>query len=130
MKIRDGMSPLYVTVGPDHTLRQAATLMSGRNVGSAVVLDIDGAGPGIFTERDLMRSIAAGEDPDAERVIDHATSGVILASADGSLEEAAETMVRGGFRHLIVVDAQSEIAGILSMRDIVRCWVQQPAPTS
>lgn len=127
MKIRDGMSPLYITVGPDHTLRQAAVLMSGRNVGSAIVLDLDGEGPGIITERDLMRSVAAGEDPDEERVIEHVTGGVIVASADGSLEEAAEMMVRGGFRHLVVVDAQHEIAGILSMRDIVRCWTQQPA---
>ena len=35
-------------------------------------------------------------------------------------------MVRGGFRHLIVVDG-GEIAGILSMRDIVRCWTEDGA---
>lgn len=130
MKIRDGMSPMYLTVGPDHTLRQVAVMMAERNIGAAVVLDFDGEGPGIITERDLMCSIAAGEDPDEERVVDHLTSQVIVASVDGSLEEAAETMVRGKFRHLIVINEQSQLAGMLSMRDIVRCWVAQPVATA
>jgi signal-transduction protein with cAMP-binding, CBS, and nucleotidyltransferase domain len=30
-------------------------------------------------------------------------------------------MVRGGFRHLVVVDG-GDTVGVLSMRDIVRCW--------
>ena len=35
-------------------------------------------------------------------------------------------MVRGGFRHLIVFE-QGEIVGILSVRDIVRCWTDDGA---
>ncbi|HVL98158.1 MAG TPA: CBS domain-containing protein [Egibacteraceae bacterium] len=130
MNIRENMSTVFLTVGPDHTLREAAQLMSQRNIGSALVLDLDGEGPGIFTERDLMRCIAAGKDPDQERVIDHVTAKVIVATGDWSLEEAAQAMIRGGFRHLIVTNDNGDnygVAGILSMRDIVRCWVQQPA---
>ena len=133
MKIRDNMSTVFLTVGPQHTLRQAAQLMTERNIGSALVLDLDGHGPGIFTERDLMRCIAAGKDPDRELVVDHVTAKVIVASGDWSLEEAAKMMVRGGFRHLIVTSDNGEnygVAGILSMRDIVRCWVQQPVPAT
>jgi CBS domain-containing protein len=44
-----------------------------------------------------------------------------FAAPDWSLERAAEAMVRGGFRHLVVVDG-GETVGVLSMRDIVRCW--------
>lgn len=130
MKIRDNMSTVFLTVGPEHSLREAAQLMTERNIGSALVLDLDGSGPGIFTERDLMRCIAASKDPDTERVIDHVTAKVIVASGDWSLEEAAQAMIRGGFRHLIVTSDNGDnygVAGILSMRDIVRCWVQQPA---
>ncbi len=133
MKIRDYMSSVYLTVGPQHTLREAAQLMTERNIGSALVLDLDGHGPGIFTERDLMRCIAAGKDPARERVIDHVTAKVIVASGDWSLEEAAKMMIRGGFRHLIVTSENGDnygVAGILSMRDIVRCWAQQPALTA
>jgi CBS domain-containing protein len=66
-------------------------------------------------------AIGSGEDPDRELVTDHLTSDLTFASPDWSLEQAAAAMVRGRFRHLVVVDG-GELAGILSMRDIVRAW--------
>ena len=57
---------------------------------------------------------------------DHLRPSLTFASPDWSLERAAEAMVRGGFRHLVVVDG-GEIVGVLSMRDIVRCWVTEGA---
>ena len=124
MQVREGMSRVVLTVGPGHTLREAARQMAQRGLGAAVVMDPDAAGPGIITERDLLESVGAGQDPDSERVADHLTSDLVYASPDWSLEEAASAMVRGGFRHLVVVEG-GEIAGVLSMRDIVRCWTQQ-----
>ncbi len=121
MLVRDGMSDVVLSVGPGHTLREAATAMCGRRVGSAVVLDPDAPGPGVITERDILNSIGDGEDPDLEKVADHLTARLTFAAPDWSLERAAATMVRGGFRHLIVVDS-GELAGVLSMRDIVRVW--------
>ena len=121
MQVRDGMSNVVLTVGPSHSLSAAARLMTERNVGAAVVLDPDGAGPGIITERDILRSVAAGEDPSVESVGKHLTEELISASPDWSLEQAAEAMLEGGFRHLLVVNG-AELEGILSMRDIVRCW--------
>jgi CBS domain-containing protein len=126
MRIQDGMSTEVLTVGPGHTLREAAALMSRRRVGAAVVLDSDQPGPGIITERDLMDSIAAGESPDDERVRDHLTAHVVFAAPDWSLEEAAVAMVRGHFRHLVVCDG-GHIVGVLSVRDIVRCWTDDGA---
>jgi CBS domain-containing protein len=130
VKVRDGMSHLVLTVGPAHTLRQAARMMSARRVGAAVVIDPEHAGVGILTERDILDSIAAGEDPDAELAAQHRTEHLVYASPDWTLEQAADAMVRGGFRHLVVVEGQ-DVAGLLSMRDIVRCWVAagvQPQP--
>jgi CBS domain-containing protein len=121
MQVRDGMTPAVLTVGPGHSLRAVAGLMSERSVGAAVVIDPEGEGPGIITERDILRSLGGGQDPDSERVADHLTSDVVFAASDWSLEEAAAAMVRGGFRHLIVLE-QGETVGILSVRDIVRCW--------
>src|SRR4051812_21599872 len=121
MHVRDGMSKVVLTVGPGHTLRQAAEQMARRNVGAAVVMDPDGEGPGILTERDLMRSIAESQDPATELVGDHLTADSVSATPEWSLEEAAVAMIRGGFRHLLVVEA-GETVGIVSMRDIVRCW--------
>ena len=121
MQVREGMSDVVLTVGPRHTLREAAEAMCRRNVGAAIVLDPEAPGPGVITERDLLRSVAAGEEPDAERVADHLTGNLTFASPEWSLEQAAAAMVRGGFRHLVVVDGGA-LVGILSMRDIVRVW--------
>src|SRR4051812_39506169 len=104
MRVREGMSPQVLTVGPSHTLREAARLMSERRVGAAVVLDPEQPGPGIITERDILISLGQGQDPDAEAVGDHLTSELVFAAPDWSLEQAAAAMVSGGFRHLIVVD--------------------------
>lgn len=121
MQVRDGMSTMVLTVGPQHTLRQAARLMAERRVGAAVVLDPDAPGPGIVTERDVLLSVGAGQDPDQETVGEHLTADLVFAAPDWSLEAAASAMTQGGFRHLIVCEGP-EIVGILSVRDIVRVW--------
>jgi CBS domain-containing protein len=126
MEVRAGMSEVVLTVGPGHTVREAAALMCRRKVGAAVVLDPDAQGPGVITERDILLSLGTGEDPDKELVADHLTADLTFAAPDWSLERAAAAMVRGGFRHLVVVENGS-LVGILSMRDIVRCWTQAGA---
>ena len=89
MQVREGMSPTVLMVGPDHTLRAVARLMARRMVGAAVVIDPDGPGPGIITERDILASLGAEQDPDVELVADHLTRDVVFAAPDWSLEEAA-----------------------------------------
>src|SRR6478672_1658011 len=126
MQVSEGMSEVVLSLGPGHKLRDAARQMAKRGVGAAVVIDPDEQGPGIITERDVLNSIGAGEDPDIELVSDHLSANLTFAAPDWSLERAAEAMVRGGFRHLVVVE-DGETVGILSIRDIVRCWTQDGA---
>ena len=121
MQVRDGMTDVVLTVGPGHTLREAAAAMVRRKVGAAVVHDPDAPGPGVITERDILVAVGRGEDPEQELVANHLTANLTFASPEWSLEQAAAAMIRGGFRHLVVVD-RGELAGILSMRDIVRVW--------
>jgi CBS domain-containing protein len=132
MNVRDGMTRKVLSVGPAHTLRQAARLMSGQRVGAAVVVDPSHPAIGILTERDILDSVGAGQDPDREIVADHRTADVVFASPQWTLEQAAAAMSAGNFRHLVVID-EDEVAGLLSMRDIVRCWtggrVAVPAST-
>jgi CBS domain-containing protein len=126
MYVRDAMSTVVLTVGPEHSLREAALRMTARGVGAAVVIDEQQAGPGIITERDILRSVGSDDAPANERVREHLTANVILATPDWSLEQAASEMIRGGFRHVIVVDG-ANVVGVLSMRDIVRCWTSDAA---
>lgn len=126
MQVREGMSPVVLSIGPSHTLRDAARSMARRGVGAAVVIDPDGNGPGIVTERDILFAIGGDQDPDRELVAEHLTRDVVFAAPEWSLEEAAAAMVRGGFRHLIVIDG-GETVGIISVRDVVRCWTAEGA---
>ena len=128
MQVRDAMSKMVLQVGPDHTLRQTAELMSGRRVGSAVVIDPEGSGIGIITERDMLYAIGKGLDPDTERTADHITWDVVYAGPSWTLEAAAAAMVRGGFRHLVVLE-DNDVLGIISVRDILRVWSNYPAST-
>ncbi len=129
MLVRDAMSTVVLTIGPTHTLRQAAALMAARRIGAAVVHDPDAGGIGILTERDILNSVGLGQNPDTERAHDHTTNNVVFAAPAWTLEEAARAMAHGGFRHLIVLD-HDEPVGIVSVRDIIRCWapVRQHAP--
>lgn len=120
------MSELVLTVGPDQSLREVAKQMTSRAVGAAVVVDPDGHGPAIITERDVLRAYADDRITGDDAVSEHATERLVFASPDWSLERAADEMVRGSFRHLVVVDA-GEIVGILSMRDIVTSWATEGA---
>ena len=121
MNVQDGMTRVVLSIGPAHTLREAAKLMSLHRVGAAVVVDSEHPGIGILTERDILDSVGAGQDADTELVADHRTADVVFASPNWTLEQAASAMVGGNFRHLIVVDGAG-VTGLLSMRDIVRCW--------
>jgi CBS domain-containing protein len=126
VQVRDGMSTVVLSIGPAHTLREAAHAMADRKVGAAVVIDSDTSGVGIITERDILNAIGKGLDTDREVTAAHLTSDLVFASPDWTLDEAATTMVRGGFRHLVVMDGD-EVVGMLSVRDIVRCWITSGA---
>lgn len=126
MQVRDGMSEISLTVGPSHTLREAAEKMVEKGTGAALVIDAELPTPSVVTERDLLISVAQGQDPALERVADHMSEGVLSAAPDWSLERAAAEMSRRNVRHLVVFDGGEPI-GMLSIRDIVRCWTSDGA---
>ncbi|MEW6583587.1 MAG: CBS domain-containing protein [Actinomycetota bacterium] len=113
------MSPISAVVGPEHTLRQAATRMVHNRTGAAVVIDGSLPGPGVITERDLLIAVAGGLDPDEERVGNHMKSDLVTSMSTWPLARAAGLMVRHGVRHVLIIDGE-ELVGILSMRDVVR----------
>lgn len=126
MRVSVGMSSVVLRVGPDLTLRRASELMTEKRVGAAIVEDESWPVPRIITERDMLRAIGGGGDPDRERVSDHMSESVITASPEWSLERAAMEMNRRKIRHLAVY-REGELVGILSMRDILRAWTSEGA---
>ena len=129
MEVREGMSSVVLALGPGHTIREAAEKMTEKGTGAALVFDDESPAPRIITERDILTAIGEGQNPDEEKVADHMSDSVISAGPEWSLERAAEEMVKLGIRHLVVVD-RGELVGVLSMRDIVRCWTTAGATSS
>ena len=126
MQVSDGMSEVVLSVGPSHTIREAAGMMAEKKTGAALVIDEESPAARIITERDVLLSIGRGENPDKEKVGDHMSESVIAAAPDWSLERAAAEMSRRSIRHLVVYDG-AELVGVLSMRDIVRVWTSEGA---
>lgn len=126
MLVREVMTSAVLIVGPAHTIRQVAQAMRSRHVGAAVVMDPEANGPGILTERDVLECVAAGQDPDTELAADHLTPEAVVGMPDWDLDKAAATMVAGRFRHLVICD-DSDVVGVLSVRDIVRVWSEARA---
>jgi signal-transduction protein with cAMP-binding, CBS, and nucleotidyltransferase domain len=126
MQVRDGMSEITLTVGPSHTLREAAEKMVEKGTGAALVIDAELPTPSVVTERDLLIAVAQGKNPAIERVADHMSEGVITAAPEWSLERAAAEMSRRNVRPLVFCVAGAPI-GVLSLRDIVRCCTSDGA---
>lgn len=120
------MSRDLAIIEPDRSLADAARMMVQRRVG-ALVVD-RGNGYGIISDRDMTRAAAAGHGVETE-ISERHTQDIIQATPDWSLERAAETMARGGFRHLLVVDEDGRAVGMISIRDIVRAqWPTGSTP--
>lgn len=126
MEIEPLISRAVLTVEETDSLREAAVWMMERGVGSAVVVK-DGKPSGIITDRDALRVIARGADTNAVTVGDCIMRGLKTVPASLGLLEAARIMREKGFRHLVVVDEEGDLAGVFSMRDLVVGLLQEMA---
>ncbi|MDP9342834.1 MAG: CBS domain-containing protein [Actinomycetota bacterium] len=114
--VREVMSGSVITVEPDATVAEAATVMGGKRVGSALIMDGDRIA-GIFTERDIVRALGEHFDAAGHPVSNWMTRNPTSISPDASVEEALSRMLAGGFRHLPVIE-NDQVVGMLSMRDV------------
>jgi len=127
MQIGPVVSRAVLQVAPRESIAEAARQMTARKVGSAIVMTDEG--PGIITERDVLRAVAAGDDLDTAPVEEYMTHNAITAFEDWDLREAAQRMADGGFRHLIVLGRGGQVEGILSIRDLLRALLRESNPT-
>lgn len=124
MEIEPLITRAVLTVEGSDSLRDAAVWMMERGVGSAVVM-AEGKPTGMITDRDALRVIARGSDIKAMTVRDCVMRGLKTVSPSLDLHDAAKVMRDKGFRHLVVVDDNDELAGVFSMRDLVVGLLQE-----
>jgi CBS domain-containing protein len=123
--VGEHMSHDLLTVSAGDRLGEAAKRMVARGVGAVLVMEGERL-EGILTERDLMRAVAGGYSDDA-RVSDWMTRHPETVDAADGTDHAAALMIHGGFRHLPVVE-QGHVAGIISIRDLMRVALADSAP--
>src|SRR5881409_727821 len=114
--LSDLMTSDVLTVAPEDTIGEAAQKMIDREVSSAAVSDY-GRLIGILTERDLTRAVAGRVHSSEARVREWMTPDPVTLGEDASVEEAGNTMIERGFRHIPVV-ADDRAVGIVSIRDV------------
>jgi CBS domain-containing protein len=123
--IAEHMTRDLLTVAADEGLGDAAKRMAARGVGAVLVMEGERL-RGILTERDMLRAVAGGFREDA-KVADWMTHHPETIEASDSTGHAAALMIHGGFRHLPVLE-EGRVAGIVSIRDLMRVALQDMSP--
>lgn len=122
-RLRDLMTTAVVTAEPDSVIADTAAAMVAAGVGSAVIVQGSFLA-GILTERDVLRAAASGQDLRASRVSEWMTPDPQAADPDTTAEDAAQIMLRNGFRHLPVVDGRA-VCGVVSLRELFAARIRR-----
>lgn len=119
--IQDVMSSNVQFVGPTDTVRRAAQLMAEFKIGALPVLDGD-ALVGMITDRDIVvRSIAAGRDPESDRVGNVMSPEAFSCHAGQSVDEVLAAMGDQQIRRVPVIDqASHKVIGMVSLGDLAQ----------
>jgi citrate synthase len=124
--VADVMSQPVITAQPAERIAAVAQRMRDLKVGSVVVVDHDERAIGILTERDMLRLAGAGSDASTAKVSEWMTADPDTTSSSVDATEAFATLAEHGYRHIPVVDG-GRLVGIVSMRDLMRVAMIQPA---
>jgi CBS domain-containing protein len=116
-KIRDFMEVPPKVIPEDATIDDAAGTMWDLNIGSVIVVDKEGHMAGIITERDILFAVTkslVGKDVPVTSIMSKTS---LMATPNEGLVTAVDRMIKGGVRHLPVIDKDGKPLGMVSMRD-------------
>ena len=114
MKVSECMTREVTTIAPDRTIRDAARLMSDRDIGAIPVGDNDRL-VGMITDRDIaVRAIGRGKGPDT-LIREVMTDEVLYCFEDEELNHVARNMGDIQVRRLPVMDRQKRLVGIVAL---------------
>jgi len=117
MLVREVMNPEVLTVGEDITVKEAATTMYKKNIGSLVVVEKEKI-VGIITEGDILKTIARDLDVNATLITQVMTKDVITIDPDKTIEDAVNLMTGNKIKKIPVVH-DGKLVGIITASDIV-----------
>lgn len=111
------MSRSVFSMSPESSLREALDLMQSHHDTCVVVVEA-GRPVGIVTERDVVRLYSSYPDQTEIPIRKVMSSPVLTVPMDTSINEAAESMLKAGVRHLVVVDHTGLMAGLIGEHDL------------
>jgi CBS domain-containing protein len=114
------MTKKLETINPSNTAQEAAKKMRDKKISSLVVTDSGDKPIGIVTERDLVRQVCT-KDVSSNDVIVHQimSSPIATIDADSSVEVAADIMIQNKIRHLLVIEEENKVIGIITSSDFI-----------
>lgn len=128
MRVEQFCNQEVATAAPDTDIAEAARLMRSRHVGALVIVDphaFQREPLGIVTDRDLVVEVLAQEAPiGALTVSDVMSSNLGTVSEQDDVWEAVARMSELGVRRLPVVNERGELAGILSVDDVLEWFAE------
>ena len=115
------MTKKLETINPSSTAQEAAKKMRDKKVSSLVVtIPLEDKPIGILTERDLVRQVCT-KDVSSNTVVVHEIMSSPLATIDANspVEVAADIMIQDKVRHLIVMEDENKVLGIITSSDFM-----------
>lgn len=120
MRVAEVMTKAVSTVESGRTLEESLAVMVANDIGCVVVTE-KGSPVGIFTERDVLRRAAQGQERLQLAMKDVMSKPLITVAPKATIWEAIELMIASKVRHLPVVDGGA-LVGILTQRDLFRLF--------
>ncbi len=116
-KIKDFMEVPPKVITEEATIDDAAGTMWDLNIGSVMVVDKEGQMAGIITERDILFAVTKALVGKGIPVTSIMSKTSLMATPNESIVTAVDRMIKGGVRHLPVIDKEGTPLGMVSMRD-------------
>ncbi len=120
MKVHELMTGRVISVTPEDSAASAARLLNRHNIGALPVCTEEGRLRGMITDRDIaLRCMTGAGDPEKTPVREIMSRGILTATPDEDVKNAALTMAKGQVRRMPVV-ADGRVVGMLSLGDLAK----------
>ncbi len=116
-----------VTVAPDASVADAATLLSDKGIGTVVVSSDGQTADGILSERDIVRELGTSGSGCLQKPVSaYMTTKLVTCSSQSNVEDILKQMTEGRFRHMPVVE-EGKMVGLVSLGDVVKAQLAEIA---
>ncbi|MDQ8697223.1 CBS domain-containing protein [Hyphomicrobium sp. LHD-15] len=113
------------TVRPNASLLDVAKKLGTKKIGAIVVVGENGNVAGIISERDIIRAVSERGAPALGLMVSEVMTRTVVSCRETSeIDELMETMTKGRFRHMPVIEDDA-LVGIISIGDVVKFHVAE-----